>query len=150
MKAERAVISPEAFAGLAQQAEAAYPRECCGLLLGKRMATGWRIVRTNPMRNASSKPEQSFEFDPAEQLRAYRAAEAAGWEILGHYHSHPNGRHEPSPTDLQFATERSDRGLWLILAVAHGRFLAASLWQLPSEAAVFQRVAMETKPSSGE
>jgi len=150
MKAERAVISPEAFAGLAQQAEAAYPRECCGLLLGKRMAAGWRIVRTNPMRNASGKPEQSFEFDPAEQLRAYRAADAAGWEVLGHYHSHPNGRQQPSPTDLQLALERSDYGLWLIVAVSRGRWLATGLWQLRGNPVAFQRLRLEINSSAGE
>ncbi|MCK6558651.1 M67 family metallopeptidase [candidate division KSB1 bacterium] len=150
MKNEKAVIAADDLAALVKQAEVAFPQECCGLLLGTRAADGWHLARVQAMRNASPTPEQGFEFDAVEQLRAYRTAEAAGWEILGHYHSHPNGRRGPSPTDLQLATERSDHGLWLILAVARGRFLAASLWQLPGEAAAFQRVAMETKPSSGE
>ncbi len=150
MKHEKAVIAAEVMAALVKQAEAAFPQECCGLLLGTRTADGWHLARVQALRNASPQPEQGFEFDAVEQLRAYRAAEAAGWEILGHYHSHPNGRRGPSPTDLQLAAERSDRSLWLILAVAQGRFLTASLWQLPEQAAAFRRVALETKPSSGE
>lgn len=150
MKREIAVIAADTLAALVKQAEAAFPQECCGLLLGTRTAGGWHLARVQAMRNASRTPEQGFEFDAVEQLRAYRTAEAAGWEILGHYHSHPNGRRAPSPTDLRLATERSDRGLWMILAVAHGRFLDASLWQLSGEAAAFQRVVMETKTSSGE
>ncbi|MDZ7269845.1 MAG: M67 family metallopeptidase [candidate division KSB1 bacterium] len=150
MKREKAVIAAEVLAALGQQAEAAFPQECCGLLLGRRTEAGWHIVSAQALRNASRQPEQGFEFDAVEQLRAYRAADAAGWEILGHYHSHPNGRRQPSPTDLRFAVERSDHGLWLILAVGQARFLDASLWRLHQEGAAFQRVTMETKPSSGE
>ncbi len=96
------------------------------------------------MRNAGAKPELGFEFDAREQLRAYREAETAGLEIVGHYHSHPNARAGPSPTDLQIARERYDRGLWLIIAIAQGKFIDASLWQLRGEPGEFVRVQLDT------
>jgi proteasome lid subunit RPN8/RPN11 len=140
MKSERALLSAEHLAAIVKEAESAFPAECCGLLLGKRTAQGWNIVQVRALRNASARPEKGFEFDAREQLRAYREADAAGLEILGNYHSHPNARREPSPTDLQLARERMDDGLWLILAVARGKFIAASLWQLQGEPGEFQRI----------
>jgi proteasome lid subunit RPN8/RPN11 len=140
MKTERATLSSEQLAVVIREAEAAFPQECCGLLFGRRTEEGWQIAQTYAMRNTSAKPELGFEFEAREQLRAYREAESAGLEIVGHYHSHPNGRAGPSPTDLQIARERYDRGLWLILAVAQGKFIDASLWQLRNEPGEFVRV----------
>jgi len=141
MKTEQAELTAEHLAAMKQAAEAAYPAECCGLLLGTPSATGWRILAVPALRNASATPEFGFEFDAREQLRAYRAADAAGLEVLGNYHSHPNARRGPSPTDLQFARARFDRGLWFILAVAAGQCVEASLWQLQGEPGEFRRIA---------
>ena len=41
-----------------------------------------------------------------------------GHEIVGCYHSHPNGRPEPSKRDLEYATE--DGFIWLIAALDAG------------------------------
>ena len=144
MKTDRATLSSEQRVALIREAEAAFPQECCGLLFGQRTEEGWQIVRAYTMRNAGAKPELGFEFDAREQLRAYREAETAGLEIVGHYHSHPNARAGPSPTDLQIARERYDRGLWLIIAIAQGKFIDASLWQLRGEPGEFVRVQLDT------
>ncbi len=144
MKTDRATLSSEQLSAVVREAETAFPQECCGLLFGQRTEEGWQIARAYAMCNASAKPELGFEFDAREQLRAYREAEAADWEIVGHYHSHPNARAGPSPTDLQIARERYDRALWLILAIAQGRFIDASLWQLRGEPGEFQRVELDT------
>ncbi len=140
MNPEREWIAAAPLAAMAQAAESAFPEECCGMLLGRRTARGWNIVAARAMRNASAKPGLGFEFEAREQLQAYREADAAGLEIFGHYHSHPNDRRGPSPADLQLARERCDRGLWLILAVAHGKLTEASLWQLHGEPGEFQRI----------
>ncbi|NUO79952.1 M67 family metallopeptidase [candidate division KSB1 bacterium] len=142
MKTDRATLSSEQLALVIRAAESAFPQECCGLLFGQRTAEGWQIVQAHAMRNASAKPELGFEFEAREQLRAYREAEAAGLEIVGHYHSHPNARAGPSPTDLQIARERYDRGLWLIVAIENGKFIDASLWQLHGEPGEFVRVEL--------
>jgi proteasome lid subunit RPN8/RPN11 len=140
MRPDSAILAAEHLGAIAKEAESAFPAECCGLLLGRCTAQGWNLVQTRAMRNASTRPERGFEFDAREQLRAYREADAAGLEILGNYHSHPNDRRGPSPADLALARERFDRGLWLILAVAKGKFIEASLWQLQGEPGEFQRI----------
>ena len=47
------------------------------------------------MRNLADTPDR-FEIDPAEQIKLMRALRGAGREIIGCYHSHPNGSAEPS------------------------------------------------------
>jgi proteasome lid subunit RPN8/RPN11 len=145
MKAESAIMAAQHLAAIAKEAESAFPAECCGLLLGRRTPQGWNLVRPRAMRNASAQPERGFEFDAREQLRAYREADDAGLEILGNYHSHPNARRGPSPVDLALARERCDSSLWLILAVANGKFDEASLWQLQGDPGEFERIEYSTE-----
>ena len=49
--------------------------------------------------NAHPTPTTRYVIDPREQLRAFRAIDAAGEELLGIYHSHPVSQPYPSPTD---------------------------------------------------
>ena len=44
-----------------------------------------------------------FLIAPEDFLREERHARAAGWEILGFYHSHPDRPPRPSETDREFA-----------------------------------------------
>lgn len=71
------------------------PNEACGLLAGRE----GRVRVVYPIRNALAS-RVAFRMDPAEQLAAFQALEAAGWELTGIYHSHPAGPAEPSVTDL--------------------------------------------------
>jgi proteasome lid subunit RPN8/RPN11 len=95
---------------LLAQAAIAPDQECCGLLLG----TPGRIADVVPARNVAADPARSFEIDPATLLHTHRAARGAGFRIIGHYHSHPNGRAEPSLRDAARAVENGD--IWLIIA----------------------------------
>ena len=112
--------------------------ECCGLLLG---APG-RITALVPARNAAADPARSFEIEPATLLRTHREARGRGEQVIGHYHSHPNGRPEPSLRDAARAVGNGE--IWLIIAAGtlnawavvgndpggsavHGRFLPVTL-----------------------
>ena len=87
-----------------------HPREACGLLLGR----SGEIVRAEPAANVAAHPERAFEIDPAALLRWHRAARGEGLAVVGHYHSHPNGRAEPSATDAARAVK--DGAVWLVAA----------------------------------
>jgi proteasome lid subunit RPN8/RPN11 len=95
-----------------------------------------------PAKNTSAHPERAFEIDPATLLRTHREARGSGQIVVGHYHSHPNGKPEPSLRDAANALENNQ--LWLIVAggqvhgwrvvsndpggsAIHGRFLPVSL-----------------------
>jgi proteasome lid subunit RPN8/RPN11 len=71
------------------------PLEACGLLAGKND----RVERTLGVHNAERSPVR-FRMEPRAQWRAFQRIEAAGLELVGIYHSHPNGPDRPSPTDI--------------------------------------------------
>jgi len=99
-------------------AEAASPHEACGLLLGAD-----RHVHTAiPCANVAADPARHFEIAPASLIAAHRAARAGGPQIIGYFHSHPNGLARPSATDQ--ASAAGDGRVWAI--VARGRI---TLWK---------------------
>jgi len=73
--------------------------ECCGLLAGREGA----ITHALPAANAASNPATSYEIATRELFVLMRRMRAARLEFLGIYHSHPNGKTEPSPRDLELA-----------------------------------------------
>ncbi|MBI3676589.1 MAG: M67 family metallopeptidase [Proteobacteria bacterium] len=103
---------------IAREARAAFPGECCGLIEGDCDGVRIRVTAVHPTRNLA-KENDRFEIDPIEQFALLRAARARGGEIVGCYHSHPNGRVEPSARDLENAAEEGF--LWVIAAVDRGR-----------------------------
>jgi proteasome lid subunit RPN8/RPN11 len=77
-----------------KHAKSAYPKEGCGLLVGRSQAD-----RFIPMINAASSATQ-YEMDPAELISALRDLRGTGEELIAIYHSHPHGPPEPSKTDI--------------------------------------------------
>jgi proteasome lid subunit RPN8/RPN11 len=73
--------------------------ECCGMLAG----CGGEITRIFPATNAAAIPATSYEIAPKELFQLTRAIRDAGLELLGIYHSHPYGKNEPSPRDIEQA-----------------------------------------------
>jgi proteasome lid subunit RPN8/RPN11 len=103
---------PAALAGtIRAKAQAANPRECCGLLEGVRGDASFQVTALHPVRNLSPEPAH-FAMDPQDQFAAQRAARANGRGIIGCYHSHPGGRAQPSAADRAGAGEEDF--LWLI------------------------------------
>ena len=102
-------------AQIESEARAAFPRECCGLMEGVREADAIRVIALHPARNLSSDSDR-FEIDPADHFTAIRAARAGDREIIGCYHSHPDGKAEPSSRDSEGAWDEGF--LWLIAAVS--------------------------------
>ena len=94
---------------------AASPDEICGLLLG----TADEIREARAAVNVHPDPARFFEVDPAILFAAIRAARDGGPAVVGHYHSHPSGRAEPSPRDA--AAAPGDGALWLIVAGGKAR-----------------------------
>lgn len=110
-------LTSGALATLLAEATRAAPCEACGLLLGHS-----EIAVAAPCANVHAEPLRHFEIDPAALIAAHRAVRAGGPEVLGYYHSHPNGRAEPSDTDRAMAS--GDGRIWAI--VANG---AVRLWR---------------------
>jgi proteasome lid subunit RPN8/RPN11 len=83
--------------------------EQCGLLFGAR----GEISNFRECANVSDNPAQAFELDPAALVAAHRAMREGGPQLIGHFHTHPNGRETPSATDQ--ALSAGDGMIWLII-----------------------------------
>ena len=101
------VLSKSLFTPIEQEGVAAFPNECCGVLIGRDDAAGGqRIVeKLQPLTNSFEAVEQyhRFRLDPLEYIAAEKSAAAEGKLILGFYHSHPDHPARPSEYDRQFA-----------------------------------------------
>lgn len=118
-------LSARQQAELAALGEAAFPREACALLVGDQ---DLRVSEIVPAANVATDPEREFELDPAVHIAVLRRLRDEGTiSVIGHWHSHPNGRDEPSAKDAAMV---SDPGLvWLITAVHDGRALPLRAFQ---------------------
>jgi len=103
-------VTSGTIATLLREAALAAPNECCGLLLGR----SGRVLEARPARNIAADPARHFEIDPAALFAAHRAARSSEPELLGYYHSHPQGHPLPSATDCEHAS--GDGRTWAIIA----------------------------------
>lgn len=133
-----------AMRALIAACEAAYPEEACGLLVGRRIDDGSIDVnRVEASANLAEDRRHRFEVDPRLQLRLLRERRAGGAdEVVGLYHSHPDGEPRPSQTDLARAWE--PELVWLIAAVHQGRAVALTAHRLDAEAGCFREIALRT------
>ena len=111
-------ITPQAQKAILAAAARAAPHEACGLLLG----AGFHIETAQPTANVHPEPKRHFEIDPAALIAAHKAARIGGPQLIGYFHSHPNGLARPSATDAAMAT--GDGRIWAIAAAG-----AVSLWR---------------------
>ncbi|MBQ8682103.1 MAG: M67 family metallopeptidase [Selenomonadales bacterium] len=91
----------DVFETMCSCAKNTYPRECCGILLGRQEKRRRIVYRILPTLNAADAQESARRFliDPLEIYRTELAAEQEGLTIVGFYHSHPSGEEEVSEED---------------------------------------------------
>ena len=106
---------------IAEAAEAAYPDECCGLLVGRAEASGDRLVsRVAASPNvAEGNTRDSFLVDPKIQFDLMRELGDGPESIVGHYHSHPH--HGAAPSEHDRRSVFYPDHVWVIVAVDGGR-----------------------------
>ncbi len=101
------------------------PRECCGVLIGSETTIA-SAVRAG---NLSENPAR-FLIDPKDHIQARRDARAAGLDVVGFYHSHPQSAAVPSATDLAEAAYLNH--LYLIVGLA-GEAVDVRLYRFTGE-----------------
>ncbi len=112
------ILPSEPRAAIASHAAADYPNEACGLLLGQRQGEDLIVSQAVASTNVTDEPSHRFAIDPGLRLRLQKAARTGSEEILGHYHSHPDGAARPSKTDRAGIYEADL--VWLIASVKGG------------------------------
>ena len=79
----------------------ALPDEGCGLLLGTTDGVVTDVMASENVAHSA----KVYEIDSRVMLRASRASEANGTEIIGVFHSHTHSEAFPSPTDVAQAPD---------------------------------------------
>jgi proteasome lid subunit RPN8/RPN11 len=130
------VLSPALRRSIEKEARTALPGECCGLLEGVRRFDAIVVEAAHRTRNLAEGNDR-FEIDPADHFRLLHAARKAGREILGCYHSHPNGKAAPSTFDTESAHD--DEFVWIIAAVTEETF---DLGAFVCQEGTFRKVSM--------
>ena len=88
-------VRADVLADIVAHAQAEWPNECCGLLIGRAGA----IERSHRARNELHSPTR-YRVSPEDHFAAVRAARALGLDVVGAYHSHPSSDPIPSASDL--------------------------------------------------
>ena len=144
-------LSEAQFQTIADHAIAAYPQECCGILLGQLLVdTHRQATEIRPTDNAwtpeleveqqsifspgpipgpaeTHSPQDRFAIDPRDLLKAQKDARNQGWQIIGIYHSHPDHPAVPSERDRQSAWPDYS---YLILSVNKRAIADSQSWRL--------------------
>jgi proteasome lid subunit RPN8/RPN11 len=97
-------FSQSTYEEIRRHGEEAYPHECCGILIGTSesdVRTVSTVVRCGNTRTDS--PQNRYNIDPRELVRAQREAHERGLDIVGFYHSHPDHPARWSQTDFEEA-----------------------------------------------
>lgn len=113
-------VEPEAWNVMVAHAEATFPNECCGAMIGKIDGSAKLVTRALPMENAyTGTQEDRYELRPEDLLAADRDARAAGLDLIGIFHSHPDCDAYFSKTDLENSCPWYS---FVVLSVKGGKF----------------------------
>lgn len=138
------VMSRAQLKQVVNAAEAAYPRECCGLLAG---CTGpdndleVRAVHPSANLDRSGRADR-FEVDSKLFIDLNRDLRGTDNRVIGVYHSHCDHRAQPSETDLDLAWD--PELVWLIVAVEGGQAVHSTAHAMDAGGHQFHDIGLRT------
>ncbi len=112
-----------------------YPEEACALLVGKAS----RVSEVVISRNIAEEPLRFFEIDPAVRIKVEKQCRVEGCEIIGVFHSHPNGEAAPSQIDAKMIYEPDL--CWVIASVDQNRHTEIAAFH-PSKGEGFEKAEL--------
>ena len=86
-------ITEEHKKAIEAHGEQTYPYECGGMIIGTFAADGKKtVLETFPLENSSQEDQKNRVLIlPKDVLRAERYARSKKLDVIGYYHSHPEG-----------------------------------------------------------
>ena len=129
-------IAEEAIKTMQQDAEAAYPNECCGFILGREVDERFVEEAFSAQNSKAGDRPRQFEISPADYMKAERYAAEKGLSLLGVYHSHPDHPAYPSEHDLKQAVPHFS---YIIYSVQDGKINDVSCWRLNASGQEFEQ-----------
>lgn len=138
------VVSPEVLQIIRSHAEATYPEECCGFLLGHVLDDENHVRGLHEAENRQAElRETRYRITARDYVSATRSADELGMDIVGFYHSHPDHPARPSPTDLEEATFPGFT--YVIVSVRDGLSQELTAWSLAQDRSRFDPEPIEEK-----
>ena len=135
-------LDPALRAQIEQHAEREYPRECCGLLVGRIVDEGRaRIIHAAmPVANTFADEGEQYHrmaIEPLEYSRAERLYVTQGLGVVGTYHSHPDHPAVPSQYDLEHLAPWPTMS-YIVVSVREGKAVELRSWELASDRSRFE------------
>ncbi len=122
-----------------------YPEEGCGVLLGRDQGEARTVERVLPCENRGEGARANrYLIAPEHVLAADREARAAGLDVVGFFHSHPDHPAHPSAFDLEHAWPYYS---YLIVSVAQGRVAEETAWRLAADRSRFEPEPLDPIPA---
>jgi len=113
-------INGTAWATMVAHAEAQFPNECCGAMIGTIDGDVKNVTLAEAMENAYAGAQGArYELRPEDLLAADKKARAAGLDLIGIFHSHPDCDAYFSKTDLDNSCPWYS---FVVLSVKGGKF----------------------------
>lgn len=134
-------IAERLLAEIKRHAERDYPRECCGLLIGRITDGGAtrEVVETYPVANnwgESDTMHRRMMITPQDYMRAERRFAKEGLGVIGNYHSHPEHAAVPSQFDLENLAPWPTMS-YLVVSVMSERATEMRSWELAADRSRF-------------
>ncbi len=100
-------IAARVYSLMLHEARAAWPCECCGILLAAERSPQ-SIAMLMPSRNMAGQCRQRrYRLDYKVQLAALQLEQSGSARVVGYYHSHPDGEPGFSSEDARWAVEEA-------------------------------------------
>ena len=113
-------IQSEAWKLMVAHAEKTFPNECCGAMLGKNIGDLKLVTEAVAIENSYTGEQGArYELRPEDLLAADKAARAAGLDLIGIFHSHPDCDAYFSKTDLENSCPWYS---FVVLSIKGGKF----------------------------
>jgi proteasome lid subunit RPN8/RPN11 len=126
----------------------AYPDEGCGVLVGRDLAAEREVVGIIALENRNEDSRHNrYLISPEQFLAADRQARAAGLDVIGFFHSHPDHPARPSTFDLQHAWPYYS---YVIVSVTRGEAGSLRSWRLTEDRSAFEEEMVEVRHMRSE
>jgi proteasome lid subunit RPN8/RPN11 len=149
------IFTPAQIQSISTHAEAIYPEECCGILLGKiakfdrtvieviPTVNAWvaadRIDESNPPNELDRSKQSRYKIAPQDIFQSQKRSRDLDLEIIGFFHSHPDHPAIPSTCDRDQAWEVYS---YPIVSVIQGKVSNIESWVLDGDR-IFQPEAIQ-------
>jgi len=113
-------INQESWDVMVAHAEKTFPNECCGAMLGSIDGDVKKVLKAVAIENSYTGDQGArYELRPEDLLEADRQARAAGMDLIGIFHSHPDCDAYFSKTDLENSCPWYS---FVVLSIKNGKF----------------------------